>query len=81
VSVMGVTTKGTLDRDTIDASTGLGGTVLATEIRVTIESGSLPGLAIGVALGVDGQTYTVRDIDATDDGGVTVVRCTTVFTP
>jgi hypothetical protein len=40
-------------------------------MAVTIKTGSLPGLAVGMALTVDGVNYKAREVLRTGDGALT----------
>jgi hypothetical protein len=74
VTVGGVITKGILRRYTEALLTGLWRIpVLGTGVVVTVKTGSLPALAIGVSLGTDGHTYKVRETRQIGDGALTEI--------
>lgn len=77
VSIGGVTTKGFIDRETVEVTDGQGTAVLGTVIKVTVHTGTLPALAVGVEIGVDGSTFIVHDYGQVGDGAMTEILCTT----
>jgi hypothetical protein len=50
-----------------DQQINLGYPVMGNDHSVTFETASLPGLANGMPLAVDGQSYVVRDVAALGD--------------
>ena len=73
-SIAGISTKGILRRYTEEVLAGQWGVpVLGTGVVLTIQTGSLPGLGIGVLLGTDGRTYKVREYRQIGDGALTEV--------
>lgn len=73
VSVAGVTTKGFVERKTIEVVEGGETFAMGIEIRVTVKSDSLPGLAVGVDLSVDGIVHKVREFKRIGDGALTEI--------
>ncbi len=49
--------------------------LIGKSVVVTIQSGTLPGLATGVAINVNGTGYLVRQYRRADDGGLTLIEC------
>ena len=70
------TTKG--HRDVADEEVlrgeGLSG-VVGRAVVVTVQQGTLPGLAVGSAITVDGEAFTVRAPLAVDDGELVRLLC------
>jgi hypothetical protein len=75
VSIQSVTVKGLTDRAGGESFPGEQAQAFGASLVVTIETGSLPGLAAGEAIVVDGVTRTVRHHEPIDDGAWTRIFC------
>ena len=73
VSVAGVTVKGIVERRNVEVLEGEGFGV-AQEVIVTLKTGSLQGLGVGVAFNADGESFYVMEMKQTGDGAVTEVH-------
>lgn len=67
------TTDGVLLQDHALLLDALGGNQVTRVPAVVVKAGSLPSLAVDVAITVAGVARVVRDLPATDDRAVTVV--------
>lgn len=76
VTIGATTVQGIVDVDGVDALDGGDGRDLTTNrVTVTVITGSLPGLAPGAAVTVDGEAYVVRDHRPFEDGALTHIDC------
>lgn len=75
VQIGSSTTIGIVDRDTEEILRGASAHALGDRIEVTIETGTLDGLAIGATVVVDGTTYLVNSVKKLDDGAITQFEC------
>jgi len=75
VSAAGNSTKGAVDRFSVPVLMGEGSHVVALVLRVTIETGTLPGIYTGIPISVDGESLIVREAKQTGDGALTEILC------
>lgn len=70
----GASTKGLIDRVTTAAVAGVATNVLGRRITIIIETGALPGIAVGSTISINTTTYTVTAIDLLNEGGLTTLH-------
>lgn len=71
VSVGGSTTKGIVDKETVERLEGWTTHVSPTDIVITIQTDSLPAAAPSVPLNTDATDYLIREVRLIDDGALT----------
>lgn len=70
------TVRGVVDQTDEGTLQGSGPAAMIEEsIVVTVQTGSLPGLAVGSSITVGGDAYVVRDRRKIGDGALTALYC------
>lgn len=74
VTIGSTTVKGL--RDTVDPEVlaGEGTMARGKQREVSVATDSLPGLAKGAAITVEGESFKVSDFEQVEDGALTVIR-------
>ena len=81
VTIDGVTVKGFFDPTDEEALAGEGTSSMGEVSKVRVRTGSLPGLGVGVACIVDGDSYSVRQYMRITDGLWTLIFLDTAYRP